>query len=333
MTLHAQNILPGDIPYEWLQEQDSFICLQCHQIVANSRFGSHSEKCSGSIRGPRSSGYASDHARKTNSKPSKEKAKSKVQYAVYKAREGVLGKACKVLTTSGIAPNTPGDLALVTAKASQGSSSIMSGSYITIRRFQVASRIGDLAPLHLTLCLKAALFDAEVRRHFCDRVAIDPSDSEWLQVQLSLSRGGLSLRRPADILVPNWMIGKPAAFDLTVVSQLNSTTLNEAGARSGSAAGKAEVRKHNANDAKCTELGWVFIPLVVETYGCWGVEAQGSISRLAARLALQLQCSKSKAITSIYQRLNLTLVHCNARALLPVLGFSIQWARAENVVS
>ena len=41
---------------------------------------------------------------------------------------------------------------------------------------------------------------------------------------------------------------------LTVVSPLNSTTLNEAGARSGSAAGKAEVRKHNANDAKCTEL-------------------------------------------------------------------------------
>ena len=57
------------------------------------------------------------------------------------------------------------------------------------------------------------------------------------------------LRRPADILVPNWMIGKPAAFDLTVVSPLNSNTLNEAGARSGSAVGKAEVRKHNANDA------------------------------------------------------------------------------------
>lgn len=42
-----------------------------------------------------------------------------------------------------------------------------------------------------------ALFDAEVRRHFCDTVAIDPSDSEWLQVQLSLSRGGLGLRRLA----------------------------------------------------------------------------------------------------------------------------------------
>ena len=71
------------------------------------------------------------------------------------------------------------------------------------------------------------------------------------------------------------MIGKPAAFDLTVVSPFNSATLNEAGARSGSAGGKAEVRKRNANDPKCTELGWVCIPLTVETYGCWGVPFLG----------------------------------------------------------
>ena len=63
-----------------------------------------------------------------------------------------------------------------------------------------------------------------------------------------------SLSRPADILVPNWMIGKP---DVTVVSPLNPITLIEAGARSESAAGqyKADVRKHKANDLKCCELG------------------------------------------------------------------------------
>ena len=52
------------------------------------------------------------------------------------------------------------------------------------------------------------------------------------------------------------------------------------------------------------------------------------ISRLAARLALQLQCSKSKAITNIYQRLNLTLVRCNARALLSHARF--QHSVGEN---
>ena len=50
--------------------------------------------------------YASDHARKSNSKQPKEQTKEsdkKAQSAVSKAREGtLLGKACKVLTSSGI---------------------------------------------------------------------------------------------------------------------------------------------------------------------------------------------------------------------------------------
>ena len=39
-----------------------------------------------------------------------------------------------------------------------------------------------------------ALFDVEFHRHFCDIDCV-ATDSEWLQVQLSLSRGGLGLRR------------------------------------------------------------------------------------------------------------------------------------------
>ena len=83
----------------------------------------------------------------------------------------------------------------------------------------------------------------------------------------------------------------------------------------------AEVRKHDVNNRKCAELGWVSIPLAVETYGCWCAEAQSTISWLASCLAIQLQCSKSKAITTIYQRLNVTLVRANARALLSPSGF------------
>ena len=67
--------------------------------------------------------------------------------------------------------------------------------------------------------------------------------------------------RPADILASNWLCGKPAAFDLTVVSPLNPTFISEAGRTAGSAAVAAELRKHSANDAKCSELGWTCIPL------------------------------------------------------------------------
>lgn len=41
--------------------------------------------------------------------------------------------------------------------------------------------------------------------------------------------------------------------------------------------------------------------LIFKRVNCWGEEVRSSISRLTA---LQMQCSKSKAISSIYQRLN-----------------------------
>ena len=77
--------------------------------------------------------------------------------------------------------------------------------------------------------------------------------------------------RPADVLVPNFL-GKPAAFDLSVTSTLNAQSFQEACVTAGSAALAAQIRKHRVNDEMCRELGWVCIPLVVETYGCWGTD-------------------------------------------------------------
>ena len=53
---------------------------------------------------------------------------------------------------------------------------------------------------------------------------------------------------------------KPAAFDVCVVSPLNSNVLSAVGATAGAASEAAELRKHTANDAKCAELGWVSHP-------------------------------------------------------------------------
>ena len=122
--------------------------------------------------------------------------------------------------------------------------------------------------------------------------------------------------RPADILASNWLCGKPAVFDLTVVLPLNPTFISEAGRTAGSAAVAAELRKHSANDAKCSELGWTCIPLVAESYGAWGSEAVQAFSRLVSYLATRTNSPKSKVVCSLYGRLNLTLVRANARALL-----------------
>ncbi|KAL5460165.1 hypothetical protein EMCRGX_G033593 [Ephydatia muelleri] len=66
--------------------------------------------------------------------------------------------------------------------------------------------------------------------------------------------------RPADVLVPNWSLGKPAAFDLTNTSPLNPSILSEAGVTAGSAALVAEYHKHDMNDPKCSESSWKCTP-------------------------------------------------------------------------
>ena len=114
--------------------------------------------------------------------------------------------------------------------------------------------------------------------------------------------------RTADVLVPNWSLGKPAAFDLIVTSLLNPSILSEAGVMAGSAAFVAECCKHDLNDPNCLELGWKCTPIAVETYGCWGAEARETLSRLATRLAIPIRCTKFQATAAIYGRLSLTLV-------------------------
>ena len=118
------------------------------------------------------------------------------------------------------------------------------------------------------------------------------------------------------MLVPDWVLGKPAAFDITVTSPLSPSTFTEASVMAGSAALAAEQRKYHADDAKCSELGWKCVPLAVESYGCWGLEARQHLARLASRLATRYNQTKSQATSSLYGRLNLALVRVNVRALL-----------------
>ncbi|KAL5467311.1 hypothetical protein EMCRGX_G031522 [Ephydatia muelleri] len=122
--------------------------------------------------------------------------------------------------------------------------------------------------------------------------------------------------RPANILLSNWFLGKPAALDVSITSPLNPLTLLEAGVLAKSAAQVTEARKHQANDPKCSELGWVCVPMVAESYGAWGDEASSIISSIASRLATSTCKSKSVVLNDIYGRLNVHLVCANATAIL-----------------
>ena len=133
-----------------------------------------------------------------------------------------------------------------------------------------------------------------------------------------LEMGGWSRQhtRPADVLAPNWVLGKPGAFDLSFTSMLNTQVFQEASVTAGSAALAAQIRKHRLNDERCRELGWVCIPLVVETYGCWGIEAIQALLRLATHVSTRQGCPKSLVCNEIYGRLSSDLERANSRAIL-----------------
>ena len=125
-----------------------------------------------------------------------------------------------------------------------------------------------------------------------------------------------SQSRPADILLQNWNLGRPVALDISVVSPLNPSTLAEAGATFGAVLEATESRKHQANDEKCSALGWVSTPLAVDSYGAWGKEATLFLAQVAARLAIHKSLPKSQVSFDLFSNLSICLIRANARAIL-----------------
>ena len=76
-----------------------------------------------------------------------------------------------------------------------------------------------------------------------------------------------SSSRPADVYLPVWSRGKPAARDVTVISPMQQLTMSGASVTAGHALSVAENRKLVAHASTCRSIGISFIPLAVETFG------------------------------------------------------------------
>ena len=131
-----------------------------------------------------------------------------------------------------------------------------------------------------------------------------------LSVRVEVGQGLSRVQSNYDVLVNAWERTKPQAFDVTVASPLTPATLHDV------AAYTAECQKHSSNDPMCQELGWVCIPLAVESYENWGKEAQNTFTRLASIHSISLHCPKAKVLTENYGWLNISLVRSVARAIL-----------------
>ena len=82
-------------------------------------------------------------------------------------------------------------------------------------------------------------------------------------------------RRPADLYVPSWQNGVPAAFDFAITSPVRQDMVALAAESLGAAARAYEQTKRSflntADD--CQRQGFSFIPVVAEPSAGWGPSA------------------------------------------------------------
>ena len=105
-----------------------------------------------------------------------------------------------------------------------------------------------------------------------------------------------------------WLCECAYVIKFKVTSPLNSSAASEAGvttAHVGVAAGAAEMRKHEGNDTKCAEHGWVCIPFAAVVPRHEGI---------------MTNTPKSKALGERFCRLSFILMQSNARSNLARVG-------------
>ena len=135
-----------------------------------------------------------------------------------------------------------------------------------------------------------------------------------------------SSSRPADVYLPCWHRGKPAAFDISVISPVQALTIDSAATIQGYVLTVRERQKRRIHVEGCLSAGIDFVPIAVETLGGLSSISSHTISELGKLQANRLGLSPSHCASHLFQRFSLTLWRGNAACWIsrnPVISPSI----------
>ncbi len=123
-----------------------------------------------------------------------------------------------------------------------------------------------------------------------------------------------SLSRPADVFLPTWQGGRPAALDVHVISPLQQTLIHEAAFSPGHALEVGVRRKLTTHLQACRSIGVNFIPIVAETLGGLGEEAINIIGAIGNAIDRRVTMTHSTSSTKkhLFHRLAIALWRGNA---------------------
>ena len=105
---------------------------------------------------------------------------------------------------------------------------------------------------------------------------------------------------------------RPAALDDTVISTLQSLTLNQSSSVQGHALMVGEERKRAKYAEACHAVGVSFVPLVAESIGGWSEEASQTISEIGRLQGQRLGIPPAETTRHLFQRCAISLWKGNA---------------------
>jgi hypothetical protein len=131
-----------------------------------------------------------------------------------------------------------------------------------------------------------------------------------------------NLRRPADVYLPSWVHGSPAALDFAVISPLRLDIMAQAADGPGVAAiaYEAHKRSHLNTEAECAQQGVTFLPMVAEASGGWGPTGLKVLRQLAKSAAAKTGGDDDLSMGNLLQSLCVTIRRAKARAVLRRAG-------------
>ena len=127
-----------------------------------------------------------------------------------------------------------------------------------------------------------------------------------------------ALRRPADVYLPTWTHGLPAALDFAITAPQRQGIVGRAAANALAAANEYcdTKRSFESTEAQCNAAGVTFLPMVAETSGAWAPESLAVWKQLATSTAVRQGRDAAAVLREMLQSLSVTIRRANARACL-----------------
>jgi len=183
----------------------------------------------------------------------------------------------------------------------------------------------DTRGLHARMCAcggDRVVRHNKTRNEVCRRAATAGLNPELEKAGLLLparpDSSTTTLRRPADVYLPTWSFGTPAALDFAVTAPQRLENLDQAATQPLAAAVAYEQLKktHLGTEAACLANGIQFIPMVAESTGAWAPTAAKVLRRIAHGAATSTGRSADDIHSEMLQSLSVTIRRANARAVL-----------------